>query len=202
MQEESVIEITFTKEERKEYKKIEDKAIALYESVKSTGKVNKHYLKLTSALLPLRLACSGGRIDEGQVKKSASSGKKTATQGVELDIDDDQECAICLDHIECPHATRCKPVPHVFCKECIQGVFNGAQSIPCPCCRTTVRKSELQEVISKDSNEDEKPEEKNVAKKKPPRKTALKDSDILFRSKFQRLLRELKNIRDKEPECK
>jgi len=94
-------------------------------------------------------------------------------------------------------------VPHVFCKECIQGVFNGEATIPCPCCRAPIKQSELREVmIPKEINEDVKPMGAKVAKKKSPKRTALSDSDILFRSKFERLLRELKLIRDKEPESK
>lgn len=78
-------------------------------------------MKLRSALLPLRLACSGGQLEEGQIKKKGADTDETN---------------------------------------------NG------------------------------KP------KSKKANSTPLNESDIMFRSKFERLLKELRNIRDKEPDCK
>ena len=120
LQEETFIEIEYTKKERAEYDKIEQKGISLYEELKQEGNVNKHYLKLTSALLPIRLACSGGQLGEGQIKKKAADADETNN-----------------------NKPKSKKTNHV-----------------------------------------------------------LDESDIMFRSKFERLLKELRDIRDKEPDCK
>eukprot|EP00554_Chaetoceros_debilis_P006480 CAMPEP_0194078492 /NCGR_PEP_ID=MMETSP0149-20130528/4871_1 /TAXON_ID=122233 /ORGANISM="Chaetoceros debilis, Strain MM31A-1" /LENGTH=345 /DNA_ID=CAMNT_0038759767 /DNA_START=150 /DNA_END=1187 /DNA_ORIENTATION=- len=118
--EETFIEIEYTKKERAEYDKIEQKGISLYEELKQEGNVNKHYLKLTSALLPIRLACSGGQLGEGQIKKKAADADETNN-----------------------NKPKSKKTNHV-----------------------------------------------------------LDESDIMFRSKFERLLKELRDIRDKEPDSK
>jgi len=201
-----VIEIEFNEAERKEYDRVQTKAADMYQQLKMRGNVNRHYLRLTSALLPLRVSCSGGHIEEGQIKRKGTPKEELTGNELEFDIEAGTECAICLDNIEEPRATTCKPVPHIFCKECIEGVFSGAQSVPCPCCRSSIKAAEMRVVVPKpdadngEGDEDEEPEEeKKPAKKK--KNVALKDSDILFRSKFERLLVELNRIRDDEPEC-
>jgi RING-finger-containing E3 ubiquitin ligase len=167
--------------------------------------VNRQYLRLTSALLPLRLACSGGKLDEGQFKSRHLLKNSAAGNLFHFDLDDGTECSICLQSIEDPIATNCSPVPHIFCKECIEGVFSGVHTKPCPCCRNDIKLSEIrtvvptsavknEEEVGEDTKQDEKPSKK--------RNQELKDSDILFRSKFECLLKELIRIRDEEPECK
>lgn len=182
----------------------------MYTKLKARGNVNRHYLKLTSALLPLRIACSGGKLDEGQINRKVTPKENLTGNEYQHDFEENEECSICLDSIEEARATICSPVPHIFCKECINGVFSGAQSVPCPCCRTTIRAADMRDVIPKIHNEEEKDEKKKkkddetVDEKKPKKKKdqALKDSDILFRSKFERLLKELQRVRDEEPGSK
>ena len=209
-------EIDFTPEERIQYNNIQQKQIALYEALKLGGSINKHYFKLTSALLPLRLACSGGQLEEGQVKTRAARSPVTPRRKqpvrtgneLEMDINEEEECAICLELIENPRATPCQPVPHVFCRECIEGVFSGEPtSIPCPCCRNKIRADGLRDVVPKplpfvNASSPTPSTSGNGDKKKTAKKLALEESDIMFRSKFERLLKELNTIRETEPECK
>ena len=51
-----MIKIRFTKEERKEYEKVEKLARRIYQQIKSNDPTNisKNYLKISSALLPRR----------------------------------------------------------------------------------------------------------------------------------------------------
>ena len=205
--EEKVIEVEFNTAERKEYDRIQKKAASMYEQLKSRGNVNRHYLRLNSALLPLRVACSGGNLDEGQINRKHEPKENLTGDELQYDLETSQECSICLDAVEDPHATACKPVPHIFCKECIEGVFSGAATIQCPFCRTVVKADDLRTVVPKvKSNEDEtKEKESSPNTKKPSKKKQdkiLKDSDILFRSKFETLLKELKRISDDEPGSK
>ena len=207
---EKVIEIDFTEAERKEYDKIQEKAIKLYEQVKRRGNVSRQYLRLTSALLPLRLSCSGGQLEEGQVTRKNVAVDDLKGNEYQHDLDEGTECSICLYPIENPYATTCSPVPHIFCKECIQNVFAGATTKPCPCCRSIIKASTMRDVIpvpdesSKDETMEtaEKKAEEEIAPKKKKKNKELKDSDILFRSKFEMLLKELTRIRDEEPGSK
>ncbi len=70
--------ITFSDKERKEYLKLEKDARVIYENVKAsgTGQVSKNYLKISSALLPLRVACSGGVPEEDKLPNNAGHNTK------------------------------------------------------------------------------------------------------------------------------
>lgn len=96
---ETTIEIEFTAEERKRYDEIEAKAKTLYERVKSRGNVNKQYLRLTSALLPLRLSCSGGELNEGQVKMKRKPDSELKGNELEMDLEDGKECSSKYFHV-------------------------------------------------------------------------------------------------------
>ncbi len=62
-QTERVQKITFTKSEKKEYKKIEKSAQKWYMDFRATNRkdISKHFLKISSKLTPLRISCSGGK---------------------------------------------------------------------------------------------------------------------------------------------
>jgi len=63
--EEIVINIPFAKTERRQYEKLEADAQTYYKNIKGGGvDIGKQYLKLKSALIPLRVACSGGFMDK------------------------------------------------------------------------------------------------------------------------------------------
>ena len=71
-QEEKVVKLSFSPEERVEYDKVEKAAAEFYNRMKRTTRdINKHYLKINSGLMPLRVACSGGLVDaeEDRTKK-------------------------------------------------------------------------------------------------------------------------------------
>lgn len=198
--EETVIEVEFTASERKEYDKVQENAIKLYKEVKSGGNVTRQYLRLTSALLPLRLACSGGQLEEGQVSRKQIPANDLKGNELQLDLEEGTECSICLHPLEDPFATHCAPVPHIFCKECIQGFFCDIQTKPCPCCRAVIKASTMRDVIPvlQDSamEGNKKIIEDATTPQKTKKKKELKESDIFFRSKFERLKKELTRIRD------
>lgn len=200
---EKIIEIDFTEAERREYDRVQERAKNLYQMVKRTGKITMQYLRLQSALLPLRLACSGGQLEEGQIRgKGLTQVEKLQENTLEMNLEEGTECSICLGVIDQPLATRCTPVSHIFCKECINGVFDGADISPCPVCRTPIRYSELRDVVPIPNRVEEvelNTDEPNPVKTK---KKILDESDVHFRSKFQRLLQELSHIRDNEPGSK
>mmetsp|Transcript_17991 Transcript_17991/g.26380 ORF Transcript_17991/g.26380 Transcript_17991/m.26380 type:complete len:1495 (-) Transcript_17991:800-5284(-) len=187
------IRIPFSLEERSEYKKLEDKALGVYKGLKKRGmkEVRKRYLLVTSALTPLRIACAGGQILENDSK--GANANKTGKKHV---IDpENTTCSICQDCFVNPRATQCKPSPHVFCEECIEGVIGIKGSAgPCPLCRQPVKMSnllcaEFPEVCHSEEKKSSKDETKNMCQ-------------FAFKSKVSRLLQELKKVRDEDPKAK
>ena len=209
--EEKVITTKFAPKEREEYDKIEKIAQEFYRSLKARDPslISKNYLKISAALIPLRLACSGGQPEEEESEHGNYTMKAPKTANV-LDVvrrASELECPICLDHVEDARATNCNPVPHIFCNECIMGCFD--QPVPsCPSCRNPIKAKELCRVNLIDPTENESGKKSEVDKinliEKPKGKKAKKKTieDLLFKSKFERLVKELTHIRDKEPESK
>jgi hypothetical protein len=62
-QTEITIEVSFSRQEKTEYQKIENSARDFYVDFRDVkgDKITKHYLKLTQKLAPLRVACAGGK---------------------------------------------------------------------------------------------------------------------------------------------
>lgn len=200
---EKIIEIEFTEAEKREYDRVQEKAKALYLMVKRTGKVSSQYLRLQSALLPLRLACSGGQLDEGQIhRKGETPNEILKENSLEMNLEEGIECSICLSAIDQPIATKCAPVFHVFCKECINGVFAGADTTACPFCRTQIKYNEMRDVVPIPDKDEGDEIDSDDTKPQKIKKSILDDNDIHFRSKFERLLKELSYIRDNEPGSK
>ncbi len=165
--------------------------------------------------MPLRLACSGAQLDEGDIKKKEKS--IGGLDGLDIVGNTNIECPICLDQVEDPHATTCKPIPHIFCKGCIEGCFAGQQSTDCPSCRTKIKSKDLRIVNllneaeckgkvgdkDKDKGKDKLGDEHELnSDLKPMKKKKIIIEDLMFKSKFERLVAELKRIRDEEPQSK
>lgn len=188
---ERIIKIPFTADERTEYDKIENAARNAYTTLKARerSQLSRHYLQLHSYLLPLRTACSGGKLPD---KDPFENDDEDAKKVHQMEPGDDIECSICLDTLEDARATQCKPVPHIFCRECIEGVIgvNDDSSGACPICRENVVAKKLCKAVLPKV---EKEEGKAVIGV---------DCKAVFKSKFTRLLAELKKIKDNEPNAK
>ena len=197
-----MIKIRFTKEERKEYEKVEKLARRIYQQIKSNDPTNisKNYLKISSALLPLRIACSGGQLTEAMNSRAAKAGKGIKEINISTDYAEDV-CPICLSHVEDARATPCKPVAHIYCKDCIENCFAGAQTMECPVCRAKVKATDICSVKFGEPKVAEDDITKN-ALKGTHKKKQRKIDDLIFKSKFERLIVELKLIRDIEPQSK
>jgi len=192
---ERVIKIDFSADERAEYDKLEAAATNAYTRLKNregTMQLSRHYLRLHSYLLPLRMACSGGPLPEDDPFANDDDGdNKDANKAYQMRPGDEVECSICLDALNDPLATQCKPHPHVFCKDCITGIIgiNDDSSAPCPLCRETVVANKLCKAILPRVKDENEP-------------AVGGDCKAVFKSKFKRLLSELKKIRDNEPNAK
>lgn len=149
-QEEHVLTIDFTAEDKEEYKKLEEKALAFYQSF-PRRKVSKAFLRLTSALLPLRIACSGGHIPiEPSAVAKADNENNDETEG--LDVDEDKE----------------------------EEEDNETE--------------DLDEKEDTDENEDNPPSKAKLTKKKM--------SEYAYKSKLDRLIKELVAVREEDPTCR
>ena len=192
---ERVIKIDFSADERAEYDKLEAAAKNAYTRLKNsqgTSQLSRHYLRLHSYLLPLRMACSGGPLPEDDPFANDDDDDDAGSNPVhQMKPGDDIECSICLDALNEPMATQCKPHPHVFCKDCITGIIgiNDDSSAACPLCRETVVAKKLCKAILPKIKDEDEP-------------AVGEDCKAVFKSKFKRLLSELKKIRDNEPNAK
>jgi SWI/SNF-related matrix-associated actin-dependent regulator of chromatin subfamily A3 len=201
--EEKVITVSFNKTEREEYNKLEATAKQIYLAMKSTdvSLISKNVLKLTSALMPMRVACSGGQVEEAESKKKSTKSEDTIDDDANGEVSD-MECPICLDFMVNARATRCKPVAHMFCKVCIEGYFDGQHSVDCPSCRNKIKAKELTPVNAiKNLTSNAKATESPSTEAKKVKKKVIIDN-LVFKTKFERLLVELKRIRDDEPDSK
>ena len=84
--------VTFSTEEQQEYGALEKEALDFYTNHKAEhgGQLQRHYLLLRQRLMPMRVACSGGRVplvddgnvatdadeDEAMVEETKKKGKK------------------------------------------------------------------------------------------------------------------------------
>lgn len=193
---ERVIKIDFSADERAEYDKLEAAAKNAYTHLKNregASQLSRHYLRLHSYLLPLRMACSGGPLPENDpfANDGDDDDDMDANKVHQMKPGDDIECSICLDALNEPVATQCKPHPHVFCKDCITGIIgiNDDSSAACPLCRETVVAKKLCKAILPKVKDEDEP-------------AVGGDCKAVFKSKFKRLLSELKKIRDNEPNAK
>jgi len=177
------ISIAFSHQERLKYNEIERNSQEDYKMIKRDNKdlLSKHYLAIMQKLTPLRVACSGGATAEEAEKVNFAKAYK-------MKLDNDIECSICLQYFEDPVCTTCKPIPHIFCRDCITGAINrhGSNDGPCPVCRAPVKVSTLKRVLMSSTAAKEKNNE----------------GTFLFRSKYLGLVTELEKIRDTEPNSK
>lgn len=147
----------------------------------------RKYLAILQKLVPMRLACAGG-----PVSREANQEDKDFAKGdrYQAKPDDHIECSICLNDFDDARATTCG---HIYCKECIEGVITGMDSStgPCPICRRDISLKTLKHVVFP-----------NVEVPKEEKQESDGEPDIVFKSKFDVLLRELRSIRDKDSEGK
>ena len=78
--------ILFTASEKKEYKKIEKEAQDWYIRFRSANRISKHFLKISSKLTPLRIACSGGNypIDSQKLEEDELEQDKITNRSTKL----------------------------------------------------------------------------------------------------------------------
>lgn len=144
------IMVDFNEEEKRIYTDMEKSAKRVYFSYRQH--VMKCTLRLLSQMMPLRDVCSGGALPEappdGEGEPLATT--KKAKPPYKMPRSESTECPICFEGLQDPVATACTPVPHVFCRECIEGIIGSADDSkegPCPMCRSQISTVDMRKVI-------------------------------------------------------
>ena len=84
--------IRFTAKEKKEFDKIEKEAQDWYLKFRSVNvkKMSKYYLKVSSKLTPLRIACSGGKYPIYSENDNAEDAVDEDSKGMDINMDADK----------------------------------------------------------------------------------------------------------------
>jgi hypothetical protein len=159
---------------------------------RNLSNVARHHLFLLEMLRPLRAACSGGGLQE--LKAGDELNRQFSEPPYVMASGDQQECCcICMENFDLPVATKCNPIPHVFCTDCIEGVLGVADNSrgSCPLCRQEVKYKDLRRAVLPSPFPVGSLLEEATEKPK-----------FIFKSKLEVLIKELQEIRKKEPNAK
>jgi len=216
------IAIKLTATQQQVYNKLFQIARLQFDAYKRAGRLTTDYLKVTSLMLPLRKAASGGEfsvVDIDAKLKEVKSGSglpapaparsnassaakagvgkmKHAVAEEEAFNADEEECPICLELIEEPLQTPCR---HIFCGDCIRNLLQSAQNDEkCPICRKKCKAKQLK--IPPQMKKDEEKKVLAPKKKKPAKGGSI--SRIVFDTKLKHLIRALEKIKREKPKEK
>ena len=210
------IMIDFGSEEQRIYEDMENAAKLVYMRYRQA--VMKNTLYLLSTMTPLRDVCSGGALptqggdrhkaSEQQEIFGAISKSWVSNPPYQMTDRDTNDCAICLDVLDEPVAVDCSNTrPHIFCRECIEGIIVAEDSKEgyCPLCRQDIKLKNFRKVLLPvgDCVKEEKAED-GILLRGGLSLAGLKDhgSGFQFDSKLKVLISELKRIAKDEPKSK
>ncbi len=144
--------IKFHSHEKEKYDAFSAQAKGLVDQMKHNEGNNKTFTNLLEVLLRMRQCCNHWKlcgkervnrilalVEENKVVDVMDQANRRALQDVlQLKIDSQEECPICMDSFRNPMITACT---HVFCSECVERVIQEQHK--CPMCR-----NELPDVAS------------------------------------------------------
>jgi SWI/SNF-related matrix-associated actin-dependent regulator of chromatin subfamily A3 len=136
--------IKFHTHEREKYDAFNAQAKGLVNQMKQNEGNNKTFTNLLEVLLRMRQCCNHWKlcgedrvnrilalVEENKVVDVVNEANRRALQDVlQLKIDSQEECPICMDSFRSPMITACA---HVFCNECVERVIQEQHK--CPMCR-------------------------------------------------------------------
>ena len=136
--------IKFHSHEREKYDAFNAQAKGLVDQMKHNEGNNKTFTNLLEVLLRMRQCCNHWKlcgedrvnrilalVEENKVVDVMDQANRKALQDLlQLKIDGQEECPICMDSFRSPMITACA---HAFCNECIERVIQEAHK--CPMCR-------------------------------------------------------------------
>jgi SWI/SNF-related matrix-associated actin-dependent regulator of chromatin subfamily A3 len=136
--------IKFHSHEREKYDAFNAQAKGLVDQMKHNEGNNNTFTNLLEVLLRMRQCCNHWKLcgqdrvnrilalaEENKVVDVMNQANRRALQDVlQLKIDSQEECPICMDSFRSPMITACA---HVFCNECVERVIQEQHK--CPMCR-------------------------------------------------------------------
>ncbi|KAF7597368.1 hypothetical protein BBP40_006309 [Aspergillus hancockii] len=140
-----VLRIKFRTHEQEKYNMFQSEARGMLLDFKSKDKSSTTYSHLLEVILRLRQVCNHwalckNRIDklaqlleENKVVPLTPENIKALQDLLQLRVESQETCPICLDILEQPVITACA---HAFCKGCIEQVIERQHK--CPMCRTEI----------------------------------------------------------------
>lgn len=169
------------------YKKLHANAKEHFRSFVQRGVAVTRTMEVMALLLPLRQACSGGKVTlTKEMSDIAQASAKASTAQVSAFASVSDECSICLEILEDPLQTPCR---HLFCAECILSFLGAPQAThACPICRTSITKKTLKKPQGPDEGKEEE--------------AAVDDQSMVMHSKLDALVEELEALRKDNPNAK
>ena len=138
--------------EQERYDAFKSEAKGLLETAKSKKADSSTMTNLLEVLLRLRQTCNHWKLcgearinrvlalaEENKAVDVTNSANRKALQDLlQVHVDSQEECPVCMDNMRSPMITACA---HAFCKDCIERVIETQHR--CPMCRTELPSVEL-----------------------------------------------------------
>ncbi|KAE8387960.1 SNF2 family N-terminal domain-containing protein [Aspergillus alliaceus] len=141
-----VLRIKFHPHEQEKYDMFQSEARGMLLDFKSKDKSNTTYSNLLEVILRLRQVCNHWALCKDRVEKLVQlleenkivpltlENIKALQDMLQICIESQETCPICLDNLEQPVITACA---HAFCKGCIEQVIERQHK--CPMCRAEIK---------------------------------------------------------------
>ncbi|KAL4883309.1 SNF2 family N-terminal domain-containing protein [Aspergillus karnatakaensis] len=141
-----VLRVKFHPHEQQKYDMFQSEAKGVLNDLKSKDKTNTTYSHLLEVILRLRQVCNhwalcknrldklAAILDKQQVVPLTPENIKALQDLLQIRIESQETCPICLDNLDDPVITACA---HAFCRACIEQVIDRQNK--CPMCRAEIK---------------------------------------------------------------
>ncbi|KAJ9148860.1 SNF2 family domain-containing protein [Pleurostoma richardsiae] len=161
---EYVHRITFRPDEKKKYDALLSEAKGALEEFQNRSSKGQQgrFQNVLERLLRLRQTCCHwmlckqrvadllALLEDQEVVVFTDKNKEILQKALQLVIDSQEECPVCLDNLDKPVITHCK---HVFCDACIRKVVQTQHK--CPMCRAELEEDHLLEPAPETQDDDD-----------------------------------------------
>jgi SWI/SNF-related matrix-associated actin-dependent regulator of chromatin subfamily A3 len=180
---EYVHRITFWADEKRKYDALMDEAKGALEEFQNKSKKGQkgRFQSVLERLLRLRQVCNHWTLCRERVEDLLTfleeqgavvlndKNRALLQQALQLVIESQEECPVCIDDLKSPVITHCK---HTFCRACITKVIEVQHK--CPMCRAELSEDKLVEPAPEVSGKEEEEEQLDTDKKSSKTEALLK----------------------------